>query len=74
MRSCPGDHLGLDFPADAASLGAAGPEFLTAAFRRSGALAGDDAVVAVDDLTEFRGGSTGRKALLTVSCHWSRSC
>lgn len=67
MRSCPGDHLGLDFPADAASLGAAGPEFLTAAFRRSGALAGDDAVVAVDDLTEFRGGSTGRKALLTVS-------
>ncbi|MDW5611612.1 hypothetical protein [Mycolicibacterium sp. D5.8-2] len=67
MRTCPGDHLGLDFPTDAASLGAAGPDFLTAALRRSGALAGDDAVVAVDELTEFRGGSTGRKALLTVS-------
>ncbi|MDN4520482.1 hypothetical protein [Mycolicibacterium austroafricanum] len=67
MRTCPGDHLGLDFPTDAASLGAAGPDFLTAALRRSGVLAGDDAVVAVDELTEFRGGSTGRKALLTVS-------
>lgn len=67
MRTSPGDHLGLDFPADTASLAQAGPEFLTAAFRRAGALAAEDAVVAVEHLTEFRGGSTGRKALLTVS-------
>ncbi|BBX18805.1 hypothetical protein CRI77_01480 [Mycolicibacterium duvalii] len=67
MRSCPGDHLGLDFPTDAASLQEAGPAFLTAAFRRAGALADDDAVVALDDIAEFHGGSTGRKALLTVS-------
>lgn len=67
MRICPGDHLGLDFPADADSLRAGGPAFLTAAFRRSGALADDNAVAAVDDLREFRGGSTGRKALLSVS-------
>ncbi|WNG88409.1 hypothetical protein C6A87_003935 [Mycobacterium sp. ITM-2016-00317] len=67
MRTCPGDHLGLPFPADASTLHEAGPDFLTAALHRSGALADDDAVVAVDELTEFRGGSTGRKALLTVS-------
>jgi hypothetical protein len=67
MRTCPGDHLGLDFPADADALRAGGPAFLTAAFRRSGALTEDNAVAGVDDLREFRGGSTGRKALLAVS-------
>lgn len=67
MRTCPGDHLGLDFPADADALRTAGAAFLTAAFRRSGALPDVNAVVAIDVLREFRGGSTGRKALLEVS-------
>ncbi|UXA18708.1 hypothetical protein [Mycobacterium sp. SMC-4] len=67
MRTYPGDHLGLDFPADAVSLDETGPEFLTAAFRRAGVLDDDAAVIALDSLTEFGGGSTGRKALLTVS-------
>lgn len=67
MRTCPGDHLGLDFPADAAALRTGGAAFLTAAFRRSGVLADDNDVASVDDLREFRGGSTGRKALLSVS-------
>src|SRR6187431_2755209 len=67
MRTCLGDHLGLHFPADADALRAGDAAFLTAAFRRSGALAGDNAVATVDDLREFRGGSTGRKALLSVS-------
>ncbi|HEY9265219.1 MAG TPA: hypothetical protein VIQ11_11485, partial [Mycobacterium sp.] len=62
----PGDHLGLDIPADAAALRDGGADFLTAAFRRAGALADDNAVVAIEDLSEFRGGSTGRKALLAL--------
>ncbi|MDZ4270326.1 MAG: hypothetical protein U1D00_32395 [Mycobacterium sp.] len=68
----PGDHLGLDIPADAAALRDGGADFLTLAFRRAGALADDNAVVAIEDLTEFRGGSTGRKALLTV--RYRQSC
>ncbi|MGE2733749.1 hypothetical protein [Mycolicibacterium vaccae] len=62
-----GDHLGLDFPGDADALSAGGPAFLTTAFRRAGTLAAGNAVVAVEETREFRGGSTGRKALLTVS-------
>ncbi len=67
MRTCPGDHLGLEFPADAASLGQAGPRFLTAAFRRSGVLPDEGTVVSVDELREFGGGSTGRKAVLSLT-------
>ncbi len=61
-----GDHLGLDIPADADALRDGGAAFLTEAFRRAGALGADNAVVDLE-LAEFRGGSTGRKALLTVS-------
>ncbi|MGV0794437.1 hypothetical protein [Mycolicibacterium sp. XJ1819] len=62
-----GDYFGLDMPPHADALRDGGAAFLTAAFRRCGALAGDNAVCAVTDLREFRGGSTGRKALLSVS-------
>ena len=61
-----GDHLGLDIPAHADALRDGGPAFLTEAFRASSALADGGSVRAVTDLREFRGGSTGRKALLTV--------
>ncbi|MEZ0342818.1 hypothetical protein ACAG25_22890 [Mycobacterium sp. pV006] len=66
-RWFPGDHLGLDFPGDAEALTAGGPAFLTDALHRAGTLAAGNAVVSVDEVREFRGGSTGRKALLTVS-------
>lgn len=67
MRTYPGDHLGLAFPADAASLAEAGPQFLTEALRTTGALPKSADVVSVDELREFRGGSTGRKAVLTLT-------
>lgn len=57
----------MDFPADATTLRVGGAGFLTEAFRRTGVLGRDDAVAAVNELTEFRGGSTGRKATLSVS-------
>jgi len=62
-----GDHFGLDMPAHADALRSGGPQFLTEVFRASGALGPDDSVTAVTGLTEFRGGSTGRKALLSVA-------
>lgn len=61
-----GDYLGLDMPAHADALRAGGAPFLTEAFRRSGALTAREAVAAITELREFRGGSTGRKALLSV--------
>ncbi|MGE2688960.1 hypothetical protein [Mycolicibacterium pulveris] len=61
-----GDYLGIDMPAHADALRAGGAPFLTEAFRRSGALTADARVAAVTELREFRGGSTGRKALLSV--------
>lgn len=60
-----GQH-GIDFPADIDGLRAHGTDFLTTAFRTSGALSADNAVTHVDELTEVTGGSTGRKALLSV--------
>jgi hypothetical protein len=62
-----GDNFGIDMPADANALRNGGPQFLTAAFRATGALPSDDAVTEITELTEFRGGSTGRKALLSVA-------
>ena len=61
-----GDYLGLDMPAHNDALRDGGPRFLTEAFQATGALASDGMVRAITELTEFRGGSTGRKALLSV--------
>jgi hypothetical protein len=61
-----GDYLGIDMPAHVGALRDGGPHLLTEALRASGALASDNAVTAITELTEFRGGSTGRKALLAV--------
>ncbi|WP_083410826.1 hypothetical protein [Mycolicibacterium rutilum] len=61
-----GDATGLTFPAHIGALRDAGTAFLTEAFRAYGALAPDNAVVAIEGLEEVSGGSTGRKALLTV--------
>ncbi|MCV6982697.1 hypothetical protein H7I53_21035 [Mycolicibacterium pulveris] len=53
-------------PAHADALRRGGASFLTEAFRRSGALTAGNTVLAITDLREFRGGSTGRKAMLSV--------
>ena len=61
-----GDHFGLAIPADPAALRAGGAAFLTTAFRLSGALGTGNAVTRISQFDEVRGGSTGRKVLLTV--------
>jgi hypothetical protein len=61
-----GDSLGLEFPTHSKSLEAAGTTFLTRAFRASGALPDDNSVTNISKLKEVLGGSTGRKALLSV--------
>lgn len=65
-RFATGDQLRLEFPADLAGLREAGACFLTDAFRASGVLAKDNAVTAITELREVAGGSTGRKAVLSV--------
>lgn len=57
---------GLTFPADPETLRTAGPGFLIAAMRAFGALSTDNEVAAVTRFDSFRGGSTGRKAVLDV--------
>ncbi len=60
-----GDRHGLAFPADPATLRAAGARFLTEAFWASGVL-GDNSVARVAGFREVGGGSTGRKVVLSV--------
>lgn len=61
-----GDYLGIDMPAHVGALRDGGARFLTDAFRATGVLEADGTVRAITELREFRGGSTGRKALLAV--------
>lgn len=62
-----GDHLGLDLPAHADALKAGGAEFLTRAFRATGALGADNKVTHITRLDELVVGGTGAKALLSVA-------
>jgi hypothetical protein len=64
VRGC---IFGIEIPAHGAALRAGGEAFLTRAFRRSGALAADNRVQSIVHFEEWQGGSTGRKATLTVS-------
>ncbi|WP_409333279.1 hypothetical protein [Trujillonella humicola] len=66
-RWAPGGVFGLPVPGDAAALLSGGAEWLTEAFRRSGALAPGERVDRVVRSAEFRGGGTGKKLLLTVA-------
>ncbi len=61
-----GDIFGLDLPAHSAALQSGGPEFLTRAFRASGALGEDNSVTHIVRLDEWTLGGTGVKALLCV--------
>jgi hypothetical protein len=65
-RYVTGDHTRLPFPADPAGLRDGGARFLTDAFRASGVLADDNRVTGVVGFREVAGGSTGRKAVLSV--------
>ena len=62
-----GDIFGLDLPAHPAALKSGGPEFLTRAFRASGALGADNRVVQITGLDEWMLGGTGVKVLLSVA-------
>ena len=62
-----GDLLGHDFPVHLEALRAAGPTFLTRAFRSTGSMGADNRVTAITQLEPFSGGSTGRKAVLSVT-------
>jgi hypothetical protein len=63
----PGRELGLAFPTNLSALAAGGAEFLTEAFRSTGAIAPDNRVTGVTRFEEFFGGGMGRKALLSVT-------
>jgi hypothetical protein len=60
-----GDQYGLAIPVDPAALRRAGPQFLTEAFRASGAMR-DNSVTSITEFDEVAGGSTGRKVALSV--------
>ena len=62
-----GDTFGLHVPGDAEALLSDGTDFLTQAFRASGALSADNRVGRILDWQEFQGGGTGKKLLLTVA-------
>ncbi len=61
-----GDSIGLEIPAHIDALRAGGETFLTRAFRAAGALSDDNRVARITRLEEVSGGSTGRKAILSV--------
>ena len=61
-----GDQSGVRFPADVGTLRTGGPQFLTEAFRSYHSLAQDEWVSSITQCEEVRGGSTGRKMLLSV--------
>ena len=61
-----GDSLGLSFPAHGDALSQGGLAFLNQAFHASGVLPAHSKVLAITQLQEVTGGSTGRKFLLSV--------
>lgn len=61
-----GSLFGLEIPADIHALKAAGPQFLTAAFRLAGSLPHDNRVTRITRCDECFGGGTGSKAMLEV--------
>jgi len=61
-----GDQLNLPFPTTIEPLLEEGAQFLTRAFRATGALASDNRVVRIASSKEFFGGGMGRKLWLSV--------
>ena len=58
--------LGMEIPATSAILKAAGADYLTRAFRASGALAADNRIVRITQAEPCFGGGTGSKMLLAL--------
>ncbi len=65
MSEC-GEAAGLAIPVDPTALLAAGPEWLTSAFRAYGALAPDNAVTRIAHAEQFNAGNSGDKLVLKV--------
>jgi hypothetical protein len=61
-----GDETGLPIPMDAHALREGGPQFLTEAFHAFGGLSPGNGVAGISRCDEVTGGSTGRKALLSI--------
>jgi hypothetical protein len=66
-ESVTGGQTGLAFPTTIEPLLAQGADFLTRAFRRTGAISAANRVISIDKSTEFYGGGMGRKLLLSVT-------
>ncbi|WP_406817495.1 hypothetical protein [Mycobacterium sp. M23085] len=64
-----GDHYGLPLPAGPAALLSGGAPFLTRAFRAAGVLT-ENGVARIGEFREISGGSTGRKAMLSIEYDW----
>ncbi|MGE3690368.1 MAG: hypothetical protein AB7F98_03190 [Novosphingobium sp.] len=62
-----GDATRLDIPVHPEALRAAGPEFLTRAFRTFGSLGRGNAVTAIETIEMCPGGSTGAKLFLDIA-------
>jgi hypothetical protein len=61
-----GDDTAIELPTHPAAFAAAGSRFLTTAFQAFGSLSPDNTVTRITEWREVGGGSTGRKALLSV--------
>ena len=66
-KSASGENTGVAFPTSLDNLLDQGAEFLTRAFRATGAIDSDNAVTAITGSREFFGGGMGRKLWLTVN-------
>ncbi len=62
-----GDATGIDIPAHAEALHAAGADFLTFAFRRFGSLGFNNRVARITRFEHCPGGSTGQKLFLSIA-------
>jgi len=61
-----GDDTAIELPTHPSALFAAGSGFLTSAFHAYGTLSSDNAITRITECAEVGGGSTGRKATLSV--------
>ena len=67
QTTAPGDHYGIEFPFSVATLSEFGPDFLTRAFRASGAIAADNAVTAITRLDPIEVPGASERALLGLA-------
>jgi len=65
-RQATGDQTGVAFPTTIEDMLDAGTDFLTAAFRATGAISPENAVTTIRESKEFFGGGMGRKMILEV--------